>query len=395
MAINVNTVYQTVLLILNKEQRGYMTPVEFNKTGAQAQLEIFETYFESLNQQIRIPQTDTDYADRVVNLDEKISIFKEFGNATSISSSNIFNLPQQFSGSEPIATTTLPAATTAGTTSNNNNAVNNSVTMVLAAPNNNIQVGMYITAGTGVVGTPRITNRSESGGAGTGFNTFTLSAAQTIGQNATLTYSAFSDSSNSKYEIQTATADQVTNGVVEVFANGVLLSNTLYNTSGTIINFFSQPTAGQTLIVNVYPKEFYRLGDLFYTTGAIPTQELEKVGQSELYHLLSSNLTAPSTTYPIYTYSDNKITVYPNTIKSGINVSYIRKPLPPIWNFTTGLNNQYIFNSSTSFNFELHPAEQVELILKILLYAGVVVKSPEIIQVAAQQVAQENINQQR
>ena len=82
MAINVNTVYQTVLLILNKEQRGYMTPVEFNKTGQQVQLEIFETYFDSLNQQIRIPQTDTDYADRVASLDEKISIFKEFGNTT-------------------------------------------------------------------------------------------------------------------------------------------------------------------------------------------------------------------------------------------------------------------------------------------------------------------------
>ena len=395
MAINVNTVYQTVLLILNKEQRGYMTPVEFNKTGTQAQLEIFETYFESLNQQIRIPQTDTDYADRVVNLDEKISIFKEFGNATSISSSNVFNLPQQFSGSGNIATTTLPAATTAGTTSNNNNAVNNSVTMVLAAPNNNIQVGMYITAGTGVVGTPRITNRSESGGAGTGFNTFTLSAAQTIGQNATLTYSAFSDSSNSKYEIQTATADQVANGVVEIFANGILLSEASYDISGTTINFFSQPTAGQTLVVNVYPKEFYRLGDLFYTTGAIPTQELERVGQSDLYHLLSSKLTAPTTTYPIYTYSNNKITIYPTTINSGITTSYIRKPLPPIWNFTTGANNQYIFNSSTSFNFELHPAEQTELILKILLYAGVVIKSPEIVQVAAQQIAQENINQQR
>ena len=32
MAINVNTVYQTVLLILNKEQRGYITPDEFNIT---------------------------------------------------------------------------------------------------------------------------------------------------------------------------------------------------------------------------------------------------------------------------------------------------------------------------------------------------------------------------
>jgi hypothetical protein len=314
MAINVNTVYQTVLLILNKEQRGYMTPVEFNKTGTQAQLEIFETYFESLNQQIRIPQTDTDYADRVVNLDEKISIFKEFTNATSISSSNVFNLPQQFSGSGPIATTTAPAQTAGGTTA---------------------------------------------------------------------------------YVIQTATADQIANGVVEVFADGILLSDAAYEITGSTINFFSQPVVGQTLIINVYPKEFYRLGDLFYTTGAIPTQELERVGQSDLYHLLSSKLTAPTTTYPIYTYSNNKITVYPTTIINGITTSYIRKPLPPIWNFTTGGNNQYLFNASTSFNFELHPAEQVELILKILLYAGVVVKSPEIVQIAAQQVAQENINQQR
>jgi len=56
MAINVNTVYQTVLLILNKEQRGYMTPQEFNSVATQVQLEVFENYFEDLNQQIRVPQ---------------------------------------------------------------------------------------------------------------------------------------------------------------------------------------------------------------------------------------------------------------------------------------------------------------------------------------------------
>jgi len=30
MAINVDNVYKTVLLILNQEQRGYITPDEFN-----------------------------------------------------------------------------------------------------------------------------------------------------------------------------------------------------------------------------------------------------------------------------------------------------------------------------------------------------------------------------
>ena len=73
MAINVNNVYQTVLLILNKEQRGYMTPDEFNKTATQVQLDIFEKYFEDLNQQMRIPQADDDYSDRLMNLDEKFT----------------------------------------------------------------------------------------------------------------------------------------------------------------------------------------------------------------------------------------------------------------------------------------------------------------------------------
>ena len=82
MAININTVYKTVLLILNKEERGYVTPDEFNKIANQVQLEIFEKYSDDLNQQLRVPQSDTDYADRIANIDEKISIFKTFGGTT-------------------------------------------------------------------------------------------------------------------------------------------------------------------------------------------------------------------------------------------------------------------------------------------------------------------------
>ena len=96
MAINVNTVYQTVLMILNKEQRGYMTPTEFNKVATQVQLEIFEKYFDDLNQQLRIPQADTDYADRQENIDEKIDIFKTFGDTvynSSLPNNPYFTLP--------------------------------------------------------------------------------------------------------------------------------------------------------------------------------------------------------------------------------------------------------------------------------------------------------------
>ena len=93
--LNVNTVYQTVLLILNKEQRGYMTPTEFNSVATQVQLEIFEKYFDDLNQQLRVPQADTDYADRQENIDEKLAIFKTFGDATytTVGDLSYFELP--------------------------------------------------------------------------------------------------------------------------------------------------------------------------------------------------------------------------------------------------------------------------------------------------------------
>jgi len=91
MAISVDTVYKTVLLILNKEQRGYMTPDEFNKIATQVQLETFENYFESLNQQLRVPDNDSEYADRVKNIDEKIAIFKKY--ATANHSTDHFTLP--------------------------------------------------------------------------------------------------------------------------------------------------------------------------------------------------------------------------------------------------------------------------------------------------------------
>tara|TARA_R110002012_G_scaffold308384_1_gene514581 strand:+ start:1094 stop:1786 length:693 start_codon:yes stop_codon:yes gene_type:complete len=45
MAVNVDTVYQRVLTVSNKEQRGYITPQEYNLLANQAQMQIFESYF--------------------------------------------------------------------------------------------------------------------------------------------------------------------------------------------------------------------------------------------------------------------------------------------------------------------------------------------------------------
>jgi len=75
--ILIDTVYQKVLAIANKEQRGYITPQEFNLFANQAQMEIFEQYFYDKNQYNRLPKDNTPYADPVHLLEEKISIFKK------------------------------------------------------------------------------------------------------------------------------------------------------------------------------------------------------------------------------------------------------------------------------------------------------------------------------
>ena len=49
MAINVNSVYKTVLSILNKEQRGFLNPDEYNNIAKQVQLEILEKLFFDYN----------------------------------------------------------------------------------------------------------------------------------------------------------------------------------------------------------------------------------------------------------------------------------------------------------------------------------------------------------
>ena len=62
MSVSVDTVYQRVLGILNKEQRGYMTPQEFNLFANHAQGDLFEQYFYDINQFGRISGHNTEYS---------------------------------------------------------------------------------------------------------------------------------------------------------------------------------------------------------------------------------------------------------------------------------------------------------------------------------------------
>jgi len=70
--INVDTVYQKVLALANKEQRGYITPQEFNLFAQQSQMEIIDQYFYDLNHHRKVEGNDMQYSDMVALLEEKL-----------------------------------------------------------------------------------------------------------------------------------------------------------------------------------------------------------------------------------------------------------------------------------------------------------------------------------
>ena len=74
--ISVDTVYQRVLALANKEQRGYITPQEFNLLANQAQMAIFEQYFYDLDQFKRTPDNDDGtLSDMIELIKNKLSLF--------------------------------------------------------------------------------------------------------------------------------------------------------------------------------------------------------------------------------------------------------------------------------------------------------------------------------
>ena len=80
--VSIDTVYQRVLALANKEQRGYITPLEFNLLANQAQLDIFEQYFYDLNQFKRQPSDETTFSDMEELIQNKISSFITINNVT-------------------------------------------------------------------------------------------------------------------------------------------------------------------------------------------------------------------------------------------------------------------------------------------------------------------------
>jgi len=146
------------------------------------------------------------------------------------------------------------------------------------------------------------------------------------------------------------------------------------------------------------PVDLYRIINI---TSGSRTINLQEVKKSELSYINASKLTKPSLDYPVYyleslsANTNNQETASSSTINTNIKflpttltsaqIDYVKIPQEPKWGFVRTDNNAYDYQPASSYDFELHKSEQVNLVIKILAHAGVIVKDPTLIQIAGQE----------
>jgi hypothetical protein len=84
----INSVRNTVLSVLNKNNYGYISPSDFNLYAKQAQMELFEDYFSSYNNTVNmenVRRSGTDYADIKKTIEEAVEVFYKSATLTQVS----------------------------------------------------------------------------------------------------------------------------------------------------------------------------------------------------------------------------------------------------------------------------------------------------------------------
>ena len=158
-------------------------------------------------------------------------------------------------------------------------------------------------------------------------------------------------------------------------------SDTTHNLNEKVAIFETSTTGSP----NALAYDLYRLG-----TVTSNGKEVEEVQQNELLYMNQSYLTAPKQNRKVYVRTgDKSIDITPTT--TNVGYTYVRAPSKPSWGYVV-INERAMYDSSNTINFDLHQAEESELVYRILAFAGISMKKPDLTQAA---VALESAKQQQ
>ena len=134
------------------------------------------------------------------------------------------------------------------------------------------------------------------------------------------------------------------------------------------------------------PTDYYTIVRIIHTNGVGKMVEVEKVPIARAQQLLMSNLTQPIELFPAYVQLEDKLTVYPDTISTGVSCYYVRYPKDPKWTYTL-VSGEPLFNQGAIDyqDFELPLTDEPTLVAKILQFAGMSIREIEALNFANQQ----------
>ena len=326
----INSVRETVLSVLNKNNYGYITPSDFNLYAKQAQLDIFEDYFYQYNYQImkeNARASGVGLADLVRGYEEAIDVFSE----------QRFLVPVYANGTAQ--TLTLPSASAS-----------------YSVPTTPTTGSDYYLINKVLLLTKYLVVQST--------NTLSLVPVNTMKDSA-LNFST----------IGVKPSDVVVNKTTSKVASVLFVDQT------------------DTSLLYLDADIFSATGDSYCILSlSNGVNDCEKVTNRKITQLNMSNLTKPTELFPAYSHNSTVIQVYPQDIQVGVNegqtslgrilCQYIRYPKDPKWTYASLVGGTPAFNPSSPLyqDFEIPLEDEPSLVNKILQYAGMSIRETEIAQ---------------
>jgi hypothetical protein len=327
MAININTVYKTVLSIMNKEQRGYLTPDEFNKIAKQVQLSLVDKTFYDLNKTLNYKArglVNQGVADTTNNVQEKLDTLYKTDTSTFASGSatlptDIYKIINIVSNDRLRTYEEVKK-----------HEITYMQSSPLAAPSSTFPVYYQETAGTSITTLPALADAST----------------------VTVDYIKKPDDPRWGYEINNQ------------YGNKTYDLNTFVSTglvpSVDILNMLSDSDTSRT--------------NGTYTNVALTSNSGSGTGGTFNVIVSGGVITSIVIVSSGTGYSLGDELVLSNSTIGGSLAA------------TVTLSNQAIYRYTTfgSTDFELHPSEEMGLVTGILAYSGIVIRDPSITQMASQ-----------
>ena len=344
--IIIDTIYQRVLAIANKEQRGYITPQEFNLLAGKAQLDIFNQYFHDYKTAILSPGNQTKSSDDADLIREKISLHRKYG-VFNTDAFGVGVLSNQVHWLESIYKA-----------SNTNRVVEITMDSASLEVNSTISIPMFGASAPLMAAIQMNFNVA--------FQTTTPPAAG----NETIIVVLTETETNASIALKFAHALNTFSSFHSATVNGGTVTVTYLQDIDWTISESVEHNAGVVVTV---------------LTEGEPSSHVvyEEVSLEDSHYIRSNKKLSPTKSSRGVFYKNGggtlgngmKVSVIPNPGVATLGCNFIKKLNNPSWGYIV-VGEKALYNPSNSTDFGLHPAEESNLTNKILELAGIVVNKP-------------------